>query len=84
MRGARLGETRPSFAIVGMNFTGFKPQPWAKIILEWRILLVAGVLGQSWGSLFELGDLHVIDHVTTHGPSCGSLLGPQSPLVPSS
>jgi hypothetical protein len=36
------------------------------------------------GSLFELADMHVTDHVTERGPHCRYLLRPSSPLDSSS
>ena len=32
--------------------------------------------GGNLGSLLELGDVHVIDHVEARGPLCRYLLGP--------
>ena len=32
------------------------------------------------GSLFELSDVHVMDHVTVRGPLCRYLLGALKPL----
>ena len=36
--------------------------------------------GGYLGSLFDLSDVHVIDHVTARGPSCRYLLGAFEPL----
>ena len=36
--------------------------------------------GGTWGSLFELGDVHVMGHVTARGPSCRYLLRAVKPL----
>ena len=47
-------------------------------------LMRSSVGGGDLGSLFEIGDVHVIGHVTARGPSCRYLLGLQSPLVSSS
>ena len=43
--------------------------------------------GGTWavlGSLFELGDVHVIGHVTRHGPHCRYLQGRASSVASSS
>ena len=44
------------------------------------ILAVTVGRGGTWGSLFDLSDVHVMGHVTARGPSCRCLLRAVEPL----
>jgi len=59
-------------------------QAWiVAMIFNSRLLQAVGG-GGTWGSLFELGDVHVTSHVTVHRPSCRYLQGRSSSIASSS